>query len=251
MATKKILVIVTNVGEYENVGFRTGLWLGELTHFWDVIEKVGYTMDLASPDGGFIPLAPESLSHEFLNELGTINRYKDRDFMDLLQNTKKISDTKSDDYDAIYLTGGHGVMYDFPNSEDLEMAIAQCYESGRVVSAVCQGPTGLLNAKLGNGDFVIKGKKVTGFSWPEEVLATRDKAVPFNLEEEMGKRGANYTKAAKPLKSTWSKPTNSYAGRLEDALGAACRRWPDFASAAGFARYPETARSFHMIGQPF
>lgn len=201
MATKKILVIVTNVGEYENVGFRTGLWLGELTHFWDVIEKAGYTMDLASPEGGYIPLDPESLSHEYLNELGTIDRYKDRDFMDLLENTRKISDTKPEDYDAIYLTGGHGVMYDFPNSEDLETAIARFYESGRVVSSVCHGATGLLNAKLGNGDFVIKGKKVTGFSWPEEVLATRDKAVPFNLEEEMGKRGADYTKAAKPFET--------------------------------------------------
>lgn len=199
MATKKILIIVTNAGEYENAGFRTGLWLGELTYFWDVAEKAGYTMDIASPEGGFVPIDPESLSHESLNELGTIDRYKDRDFMDRLQDTKKIADTKPEDYDAIYLTGGHGVMFDFPDSEDLATAIARFYESDRVVSAVCHGPAGLLSAKLGNGDFVIKGKNVTGFSWPEEEAATRDKVVPFSLEEEIGKRGANYTKASKPF----------------------------------------------------
>jgi putative intracellular protease/amidase len=61
---KKILIIVTNAGNYEKVGFRTGLWLGELTHFWDVIDQAGFSMDIASPSGGRIPLDPESLSHD-------------------------------------------------------------------------------------------------------------------------------------------------------------------------------------------
>lgn len=199
--TKRILVVVTNVPEYERVGYRTGLWLGELTHFWDVAEKAGFQMDIASPSGGDIPIDPESLSHEVLADLGTDKRYADRAFMDKLKGTKKLSDVKIEDYDAIYLTGGHGVMFDFPQSADLARLMAGFYEKDKIVSTVCHGATGLLSAKLSNGDYLIKGKNVTGFSWDEEVLAKREKAVPFNLEEEMGKREARYSKAAKPFET--------------------------------------------------
>ncbi|MEU7004565.1 type 1 glutamine amidotransferase domain-containing protein [Nonomuraea sp. NPDC046570] len=198
-AAKKILVVVTNVGEYEKVGMRTGLWLGELTHFWDVAEQAGLPMDIASPLGGKIPLDPESLSHEFLAELGTERRYRDRKYMDLLENTKKISEVNLEDYDAIYLTGGHGVMFDFPQSGELEDLMARFYETERIVSTVCHGATGLLNVKLSNGDPLVKGKRVTGFSWPEEELANRADAVPYNLQEELKKLGADYSTAAKPF----------------------------------------------------
>jgi putative intracellular protease/amidase len=194
---KKILIIVTNVPEYKKVGYRTGLWLGELTHFWDVAEQAGYRMDIASPSGGPIPLDPESLSHDVLAELGTEKRYRDRAYMDLLENTKKVSDVRLEDYDAIYLTGGHGTMFDFPESKALGDLMAKFYETGKIVSTVCHGATGLLNVKLSNGEYLVQGKEITGFSWPEEVAAKRETAVPFNLEEELKKRGAKYSKAEK------------------------------------------------------
>ena len=195
----KILVIVTNAGEYEKVGMRTGLWLGELTHFWDFAEEAGFSMDIASPSGGRIPLDPESLVHEVLSELGTEKRYRDRRYMDLLENTKKVANVNVEDYDAIYLTGGHGTMFDFRQSKALETLMARFYETGRIVSTVCHGATGLLNVNLSNGEPLIKGKKVTGFSWPEEIIAKRDDSVPFNLEEELKKLGADYSKAGKPF----------------------------------------------------
>ncbi|MEV8635062.1 hypothetical protein AB0395_25735 [Streptosporangium sp. NPDC051023] len=91
-ATNKILVIVTNAEEYEKAGMRTGLWLGELTHFWDYAERAGFSMDIASPSGGMIPIDPESLSHDVLAELGTDRRYQDRGFMNLLDDTRKVAD---------------------------------------------------------------------------------------------------------------------------------------------------------------
>jgi putative intracellular protease/amidase len=199
--TKTILIIVTNVPEYQKVGYRTGLWLGELTHFWDVAEQAGYRMDIASPSGGYIPLDPESLAHDVLAELGTEKRYMDRAYMNRLDNTKKVSAVKLEDYDAIYLTGGHGTMFDFPESKALQDVIAKFYETGRVVSAVCHGPGGLLNVRLSNGENLIKGKEITGFSWPEEVMAKREMAVPFTLEEELKKRGAKYHTAMLPFAS--------------------------------------------------
>jgi putative intracellular protease/amidase len=205
-ATHKILVIVTNASEFEKVGFRTGLWLGELTHFWEVAEKGGYRMDIASPSGGKIPIDPESLiMSEMGNALGLkgdlARRYEDKAFMNLLENTLKVSDVDASAYDAIYMTGGHGVMFDFPQSQPLAELTAKFYETGKIVSAVCHGPCGLLEVKLSNGEHLVKGKDVTGFSWTEEVVAKRENAVPFSLEEELKKRGGKYSKSLVPFKS--------------------------------------------------
>ncbi len=204
MAANRILTVVTNVGEYEKVGYRTGLWLGELTHFLDAVEKSGFQCDIASPKGGYVPIDPESL---MLQELGHAvglggpvhRRYEDRAFMDRLKDTMKVADADVGKYDAIYMTGGHGVCFDF-DSPDLANLTARFWEAGKVVSAVCHGPAGLLEVKVG-GAYLVKGKDVTGFSWAEEGLAKRDKAVPYNLEEELKKRGARYGKAALPFVS--------------------------------------------------
>lgn len=199
MATNRILIIVTNVGEYEKVGYRTGLWLSELTHFWDVAEEAGFGLDLASPAGGYVPIDPESLLPGVI-KLGHADRwYEDRARMDRLKDTLRVADADAERYDAIYLTGGHGVCFDFPASRELAALTARFFEAGKIVSAVCHGPAGLLEVKLGSGESLIAGKQVTGFSWTEEGLANRAEAVPFNLEEELQKRGAEYSKAMLPF----------------------------------------------------
>jgi putative intracellular protease/amidase len=189
--TNRILIIVTNAGEYEKVGYRTGLWLGELTHFWDVAEKAGLQMDIASPSGGYVPIDPESLAPAVLKQGGTEERYKDRVFMDRLKSTMKVVDADAAAYDAIYMTGGHGVCFDFRCS-GLAKLTAAFWEAGKIVSAVCHGPAGLLEVRLTGGDYLIAGKEVTGFSWAEEAKVGREDAVPYNLEEELRKRGAKY-----------------------------------------------------------
>jgi putative intracellular protease/amidase len=203
--TNRILIIVTNAGEYEKVGYRTGLWLGELTHFWDVAEEAGFQMDIASPSGGYVPIDPESL---MLPEAGHAvgldgkvhEHYEDRAFMDRLKGTRKVADADVAAYDAIYMTGGHGVCFDF-RSDPLAKLTAAFWEAGKVVSAVCHGPAGLLEVKLPGGEYLIAGKNLTGFSWKEEELVKRDRAVPYSLEDELKSRGAKYGKAVIPFKS--------------------------------------------------
>ena len=151
-----------------------------------------------------MPIDPESL---MLQEMGHAiglggpvhKRYEDRAFMDRLKDTMRVADADVADYDAIYMTGGHGVCFDF-DSPDLARLTAKFWEAGKVVSAVCHGPAGLLEVKVG-GEHLVKGKDVTGFSWAEEGLAKREKAVPYNLEEELKKRGAKYGKATLPFVS--------------------------------------------------
>jgi putative intracellular protease/amidase len=111
--TKKILIVVTNDDEFEKAGFRTGLWLSELIHFWEVAEDAGYQMDIASPSGGKVPIDPESLIiPEMANATGlkgeVSKRYGDRAFMNLLDNTLKVSDVDPTAYDAISWQGDMG-----------------------------------------------------------------------------------------------------------------------------------------------
>jgi putative intracellular protease/amidase len=101
----------------------------------------------------------------------------------------------------LYLAGGHGTVYDFPNDTTMQNIIRQQYESKKIVAAVCHGVGGLLNVKLSNGDYLIKGKNITGYTWFEESLARRKKEVPFNLEQSLKDRGADYHKAFIPMTS--------------------------------------------------
>jgi putative intracellular protease/amidase len=211
--TNRILIIVTSVGEYEKTGYRTGLWLGELTHFYDVAEEAGFDLTIASVDGGAVPIDPESLAHGILGDLGTDKRYADRAFMDLLKQTVAVADVQAKDYDAIYLTGGHGVMFDFHQSQALETLIARFYDTGRIVSAVCHGPCGLLDVTLSNGEPLVRGKNVTGFSWREEELAQRADAVPYSLEDRLRELGAVYTIAEKPFTSYVVEDTRLITGQ--------------------------------------
>lgn len=198
MATGRVLAIVTNAADYEKVGYRTGLWLGELTHFQDELEKAGYAVDLASPRGGYVPLDPESLSTVMLKMGGTGKRYVDPGYMAALQDTMAVADVRVEDYDAIYLTGGHGTMFDFRDA-GLARLVGEFADAGKVVSAVCHGPVGLLDVTLADGRPLLRGRKVTGFSWREEKVAGRRKAVPFNLEKALSKRG-RYERSRVPMK---------------------------------------------------
>ena len=206
MANGKILIVVTNADAFRTVGWRTGLWFGELTHFWDVAEQAGYAMDIASPLGGKIPIDPESLMMSEMAtavglEGGVSKHYRDRAFMDRLENTLHVSESAVADYVAIYLAGGHGAMFDFVESSHLAKLVAEFYEANKVVSAVCHGPGGLLNVRLSGGDRLVAGKKLTGFSWTEEQAVKRDVAVPFSLEGRLRELGVEYTKATIPFTS--------------------------------------------------
>ncbi len=124
---------------------------------------------------------------------------KDQAFITLLANTFKPSDINWQDYDVIYYTGGHGVMWDFLDNPELQEITKNIYEKGGIVSSVCHGYCGLLNVRLSNGERLIKGKKLTGFAWSEEVLAGVAKKVPYNAEELAKEYGARYEKAFIPF----------------------------------------------------
>lgn len=197
---KRILNVVTNVGHYDDPEHRTGLWLSELTHAWHVFDEHGFEQTLVSPQGGAVPLEPRAL--KFPNYDKTAKAWRaDPARMALLEHTAHPDQIDSADYDAIYFTGGHAVIYDFPDSEGLQRITREIFERGGIVSSVCHGYCGLLNTTLSDGSYLIAGRKMTGFAWQEEVLARVDKLVPYNAEEAAKGRGALYEKAKIPFVS--------------------------------------------------
>lgn len=196
--TKRILHVVTNVAHYDDPAEPTGLWLSELTHAYYVFEKEGYEQRIVSPKGGLTPLEPRSL--KFPNYDKTAKAWRADDArMELLANTAAPSDIDSADFDAIYFTGGHAVMWDFPDNEGLQQITREIWERGGIVSSVCHGYCGLLNTTLSDGSLLVAGRKLTGFAWKEEELAKVDKLVPYNAEEEMRRRGAVYEQGLLPF----------------------------------------------------
>ncbi len=198
---RRILTVVTNVDRYDaDPSHPTGLWLSELTHAYDIFEARGFEQTIVSPAGGRSPLEPRSL--KFPNYDRSAKAWHDDPArMALLENTASPEQLDSADYDAIYFTGGHAVMFDFPGSEGLQRITREIFESGGIVGAVCHGYCGLLDTRLSDGSYLVAGRNLTGFSWREEVLAGVDKLVPYDVEERMKARGARYSKALLPFVS--------------------------------------------------
>ncbi|WFF07819.1 type 1 glutamine amidotransferase domain-containing protein [Micromonospora sp. WMMD1076] len=197
----RILIVVTNVDHYDaDPSHPTGLWLSELTHAYDIFAGRGFEQTIVSPAGGKSPLEPRSLKFPNYDKSAKA-WHEDPARMALLDDTASAEQIDSAGYDAIYFTGGHAVMFDFPGSAGLQRITGEIFERGGVVGAVCHGYCGLLDTTLANGDYLVAGRDLTGFSWREEVLARVDKLVPYNVEERIQERGARYSKALLPFVS--------------------------------------------------
>lgn len=195
---RRILHVVSNVARYGDGNEPTGLWLSELTHAWQVFAAQGHEQRLVSPAGGVSPLEPRSLKWPHLD--ATAKAWlADPTRMALLSTTARPDAIDAADFDAVYFTGGHAVMWDFPDAQELQRIARDVFERGGIVSSVCHGYCGLLNTRLSDGSLLVAGRRLTGFSWREEVLAGVAGKVPYNAEEEMRKRGAHYEKAWLPF----------------------------------------------------
>ena len=195
MKDKKILIVITNHNTLNN-GKETGYWLGEVTHFYNILADAGFEIDFASPQGSQPPLDRRSYD---LQDKDNRQFWEDERLQAELNNTIPIENINPEDYVAIYYAGGHGAMWDFPRNERLAQVAAQIYENGGFVSAVCHGSAGLLNIKLANGRSLLEGKTVTGFANLEEQLIRLTHAVPYLLEDELKKQGAIYKKGIFPF----------------------------------------------------
>jgi len=192
----KVLIVCTNHDTYPTKTGKTGLWLSELTHFYDVMTTRRVLVDIVSPNGGSIPVDERSMDlKDDINQ----KYLADTLFLAKFENSLKPSDVEPRDYRLIYFTGGNGGMWDFPDNTDLQNITRKIYENNGMVTAVCHGVSGLINVRLSDGNFLIQEKYVTGFSHVEETLMSFVSEVPFHLEDKLKERGAHYTKAMIPF----------------------------------------------------
>ncbi len=174
----------------------TGTWSEEFTAPYYALTDNGASVDVYSVKGGEIPFDPRSFSRKGDNE-ASVERYLEDDHLQqLVRTSKPLSALNIFDYDAIFLPGGHGVMWDFSPNSELAEAVSQALGSGRLVASVCHGPAGLLGASDANGNSLLEGRQMAGFSNSEERASGFADVVPFSLETELKARGAHYQSGA-------------------------------------------------------
>ncbi|MCE2894421.1 MAG: type 1 glutamine amidotransferase domain-containing protein [Flammeovirgaceae bacterium] len=200
--SKKVLFIVSSAGEIGPKNRKTGNFLPEVAHPYHEFDQKKYVIDFASVQGGDPPIDGMELTEDPLN-VSFINGKGLRD----MKESKKISEANVKAYDAIFVPGGLGPMVDMPNNKDIQNAIAETYDRGAIVGAVCHGPASLLNVKLKDGSSLIEGKTNSAFSNEEEEGYAKED-VPFLLESAIKEKGAKFVSV-----SPWQ--ANSIAdGRL-------------------------------------
>jgi putative intracellular protease/amidase len=189
----KVLIVLTSHDKLGDTGQKTGFWLEEFASPYYHFKDAGVQVTLASPKGGQPPLDPKSNEAGFQTD--QTHRFDaDQEAQNELANTLKLADMKAEDYDAVFYPGGHGPLWDLHNDKDSIALIEAFIAAGKPVASVCHAPSVLLNAKNKNGDPLVKGKDVTGFSNSEEAAVQLTDVVPFLLEDELVAHGGKYQK---------------------------------------------------------
>ena len=184
---KTALIVVSSHENMGNTDKKTGWYLSEVTHIYYPLIAAGFKVDFASPKGGAAPMDESSRK---LDDPENKKFVEDKALMERMNNTIPMSQIDPKKYGVIHFAGGHGAMWDFHNNSDISRVAATVYENGGVVSAVCHGPAALVNVKLSNGEYLVKGKDVSAFTDAEENEVGLNKTVPFLLESKLKERGA-------------------------------------------------------------
>jgi putative intracellular protease/amidase len=189
----KILMVLTSHDRLGNTGRKTGFWLEEFAAPYFVFRDAGVDLTLASPKGGQPPIDPKGDLPE--NQTPAMARFKqDTAALKNLSQTVKLSDLQSEDFDTIFYVGGHGPMWDLVDNPDSIALIESFYDSNKPVSAVCHSPA-VFHRVMYQGEPLVKGKRVTGFTSGEEAAVHLTEVVPFLVEDELKKLGGLYEKA--------------------------------------------------------
>jgi putative intracellular protease/amidase len=208
--TKRIAIVIANPVISTTTSWPCGFWWSELSHPYFFLTEKGYELEVFSPIGGKCeadamsdPRDPSGYSTSDIISMGFIHTPK---LVALIENTRKVSEIDVAKYDAIVVAGGQSPMFTFEKATDLHRKFVEFYESDKVACALCHGVAVLRYAKLSTGEYLAKGKTVTGFANAEEDFAdnavwsmnllSRDKHVmPWRIEDELKKIGANYVQA--------------------------------------------------------
>ncbi|MEQ5793286.1 type 1 glutamine amidotransferase domain-containing protein [Paracoccus sp. NFXS7] len=189
----KALFILTSHDMLGDTGKPTGFYWEELAAPYWILSDAGWQIELASIKGGKPPADPSSAEGDAMTD--EVRRLlADEAVMNKLENTTKVEDVEVSGCDIVFLPGGHGTMWDLPNSKALGDLLGRAFDKGAVVGAVCHGPAGLLSARLASGDPLVHGRRVAGFTNSEEDAVGLSDIVPFMLEDQLKAQGGHHQK---------------------------------------------------------
>jgi putative intracellular protease/amidase len=191
--TTDVLMVITSHDKLGNTGEKTGFWLEEFAAPYYQLIDAGFNVTLASPLGGQPPLDPKSAEADFQTD-ATRRFEQDKANQAVLATTTKLELIDANDYAAVFYPGGHGPMWDLTTNQKSIALISAFIEQNKPVAVVCHSTSVLLNVKDKNGTAIVQGKKITGFTNSEEDAVQLTDIVPFLLEDELIKQGANYQK---------------------------------------------------------
>mgnify|MGYP001507834189 FL=1 len=181
--SKKVLFVLTSTSQYPD-GTETGLWLEEAGEPYDILKNEGIDVDIASIKGGKVNLDPNSTSDELLNKYTSFTSH--------LNTTPSIEEINVDEYDAIYLPGGHGTVFDFANNEKLANILVHFRDHDKIISSVCHGPSAFVGVKTSNGKYLVDGIRFTAFTDREAKAMGLEEKVPFLTQSKLEEQGADF-----------------------------------------------------------
>jgi putative intracellular protease/amidase len=187
-----ILMVTTSHDKLGNTGEKTGFWLEEFAAPYYAFKDAGAQVTVASPKGGQPPIDPKS--DDPAHQPPAQTRFKgDKAAQQVLANTVRLDSVSADDFDAVFYPGGHGPMWDLAEDPTSIALLERFYRSGKPIGAVCHGP-GVLHRVEVDGQPLVKGKHVAGFTNSEEEAVKLTKVVPFLVEDELKRLGGLYEK---------------------------------------------------------
>ena len=191
---KKILMVLTSHSALGDTGKKTGFWLEEFAAPYYVFLDAGVRITMASPKGGQPPLDPKSDAPDAQTD--ATRRFKqDGAAQKALAHTHKLAEVSGGDFDAVFYPGGHGPLWDLAEDKSSIALIEQLLAAGKPVATVCHAPGVLRHPKTADGESVVRGKQVTGFTNTEEEASGLTDVVPFLVEDMLKKNGGQYSKA--------------------------------------------------------
>jgi putative intracellular protease/amidase len=188
-----ILIVLTSHDRLGDTGKKTGFWLEELAAPYYVFKDAGAKITFASPKGGQPPLDPKSAEPDAQTEAS--RRFEqDQEAQAALADTVLLSSVSHEEFEAVFYPGGHGPLWDLAEDQDSLTMIQSMYAAGKPVAAVCHAPGALRHARLHNGQRLVEGKRVTGFTNTEEAAVHLTDVVPFLVEDVLKQAGGRYSK---------------------------------------------------------